>query len=259
MATIPLSISSIHAVKKTLRRDFSEEKSSHLDEALAAALGFRTHAALLKTAKDNGSDPPYALLNADSFTLRLQALGYPRDAEFDFEYMATKGSPLTSTVPITALDIQYKSVRNRAWRNLLVCAINEGIREKLFSLRPGDNRWPGHINDISQVRHTRKARSGHIFDFLLPNGTLARGFVDDAGWGELSIHVAVRPNGDVLCASNAGFDAGEAFACSWLERERGAWLQSATKLFTCRESLLEELSGIDVAPMGYGDKGGVIV
>lgn len=259
MAAIPVSISSVDALKKVLRRDFVEEKLSHLAEALGAALGFRTYAALLKAAESNRSDPPYAVLSTERFITRLETLGYPRDNEFDFEWLVRKGGPLTSTLPITAFDVNYKSVRERAWRNLMVYAINEGIREKLFSLRPGDNRWPGSISGTAEARDMRGGHRGHIFDFSLPNGTLARGYVDDAGWSELSIHVAVQPKGDWLRVGNAGFYAGEAFACSWLERERGAWLQSATTLFTCRKSLLKQLSELDVAPMGYGDKGGVIV
>lgn len=64
----------------------------------------------------------------------------------------------------------------------------------------------------------------------------------DAGWGELSVHVAVHPKGDVLRAANAGFDAGDAFATAWLERERGAWMQAASNLFTCRKLLVGPLA-----------------
>jgi hypothetical protein len=48
--------------------------------------------------------------------------------------------------------------------------------------------------------------------------------VHDAGFDELSIHVAVNPKDDWVKASNAGFNAGDLFASTWLEREKGAWI-----------------------------------
>lgn len=88
----------------------------------------------------------------------------------------------------------------------MVLTINAGIELKLFSLRPDDNRWPG-----------ADKRESCLLDFLLPNGLLAKGYVCDAGWSELSVHAAVNPNGEWGRASNAGFHAGDAFAASWLE------------------------------------------
>lgn len=108
----------------------------------------------------------------------------------------------------------------KAWRNLMVCAVNAALEQKLFSLRPGDNRFPDNM------------RQGELFDFVLPNGLPAKGSVSDAGFNEVAVHAAVNPKGNAVRAYNAGFDAGDAFGTTWVERERGAWMQSSDSTFT---------------------------
>jgi hypothetical protein len=46
---------------------------------------------------------------------------------------------------ITDMPKTYKSPRTRAWRNLMVAAINAGLEQGHFGLTPDDNRWPGFI------------------------------------------------------------------------------------------------------------------
>lgn len=259
MAAIALSASSLKQLKDALRNDFIEEKSSHLTEALACALGFKSHAALLAFASANASDPPVIDLDTQSFADRLASFGYPRDDEFDFEWLADKDGPVISTVPVSAYEVEYKSVRAKAWRNVLVCAVNAAITQKLISVRPGDNRWPGAINADTPSGGMVKGEAGVLFDFELPNGLPARGYLVNIGWDELSVHVAVNPNGDVLRFWDAGFDAGDVFAAGWLERQQGAWLQTANNLFSCRKHLTPVLAALQVKPMGYGDRGGVIM
>jgi hypothetical protein len=154
---------------------------------------------------------------------------------------------VVSTVPDSAYDIEYKTTRQKAWRNLMVCAVNAALEQKLFTLRPGDNRFPDNM------------RRGEVFDFVLPNGLPARGSVSDAGFNELSVHAAVNPKGDMVRAFNGGFDAGDAFGTTWVERERGAWMQSSESSFNCRKGLLDHLAALQVEPMGYGDRGRVIM
>lgn len=254
MASIPLSTSALASLKKSLRAEYPDVRSSHLTEALAAALGRKSHAALLasiENTEEGTSD--FELLEDDRFDKRLQEFGYPSDTEFSFELLMKPVPELISTIPLSAFDIEYRTERERAWRNLMVCAINEGIRQKLFTLQPDNYSWAPQEDDVN------RGRDGRIFDFALPNGLAARGYIGDAGFGELSIHVAVNPKGDWVKASNAGFDAGDAFAAGWLERERGAWLQSATTQFNCRNSLLKYLANIEVRPRGFGDRGHVIM
>jgi hypothetical protein len=82
---------------------------------------------------------------------------------------------------------------------------------------------------------------------------------DAYGFNELSVHAAVNPKGDMVRAFNAGFDAGDAFGTTWVERERGAWMQSSDSSFNCRKALLATLAALPVQPMGYGDRGRVIM
>lgn len=244
MAAISFVHASVAALKNALRSEFPDVKSSHLTEALAFALGYRTNAAMLAALEGPENDRPFTLLDSDKMLTRLQAFGYPRDPEFDFELMDITNMPgVISTTCDHAHEYDYKSEREKAWRNLMVCAVNAGLAQKLFTLRPNDNRFG----------------AGQIFDFTLPDGTPARGFVSDAGFSELNLHAAVNPKGDSVRGTNAGFNAGEAFASSWLERERGAWLQTSLTSFRCRKPLIQRLSALEVTPQGYGDRGRVIM
>lgn len=251
MASIPLKESAVASLKKSLRTEYPDVRSSHLTEALAAALGRNSHAALLADLTKLSDDiTDFGLLDDERFDRRLQEFGYPADMEFSFELLMQPVPELISTMPLSSFDIEYRTDRERAWRNLMVCAINEGINQKLFSLYPDDYRWAG-----SEPKEAGRVTKGRLFDFALPTGHPARGFVDDAGFGELSINIAVNPNGNHVRAWNAGFAAGDAFAAGWLEREKGAWLQWSTSHFNCRKSLLKAFANIEVRPRGFGDRG----
>lgn len=248
MAATPLCEAPLAALKKSLRDEFPHVKSSHLSEALAHSLGFRTYAAMQAAMVGPEQDRPFALLQTQRFVERLKQLGYEDDPEFDFEMTILTPVPgVVSTVPDSAYDIEYKTTRQKAWRNLMVCAVNAALEQKLFTLRPGDNRFPDNM------------RRGEVFDFVLPNGLPARGSVSDAGFNELSVHAAVNPKGGMVRAFNGGFDAGDAFGTTWVERERGAWMQSSDSSFNCRKGLLDHLAALQVEPMGYGDRGRVIM
>lgn len=252
MAATPLCEAPLAALKKSLRDEFPDVKSSHLSEALAYSLGFRTYASMQAAMTGPELDRPFIVLKTPRFVERLVQLGYEDDPEFDFEITISGRKPpeldgVVSTMPDSAYDIEYKNLRQKAWRNLMVCAVNAALERKLFTLRPGDNRFPDNM------------RRGEVFDFLLPNGLPARGSVSDAGFNELSVHAAVNPKGDMVRAFNGGFDAGDAFGTTWVERERGAWMQSSDSSFNCRKGLLGHLAGLQVEPMGYGDRGRVIM
>jgi hypothetical protein len=91
----------------------------------------------------------------------------------------------------------------------------------------------------------------------------AAAWVGDAGFDELSIHVALWPSQEAerwLVVNNAGFQAGEAFAIGWLERRKGAWLQfGGTPLLTCRTPRLGTIAVVDVEPDGYADHGKLMI
>lgn len=249
MAAIPLSEAPLAALKKSLRDEFPDVKSSHLTEALAHSMGFRTNAALGAALVGPERDRPFALLNTDRMVERLVSFGYPPDPEFDFEMMTVVRDVdgLVSTMPDSAYDIKYKTPRDRAWRNLMVCAVNAALEQKLFTLRPGDDRFDDDM------------RSGHLFDFTLPNGLPARGSVATAGFDELAVHAAVNPKGQEVRFHGAGFAAGDAFGTTWVERRLGPWLQTTQDGFRCRKPLLAQLAELDVRPQGFGDRGKLIM
>ncbi|MCE2660664.1 MAG: hypothetical protein LW854_20865 [Rubrivivax sp.] len=250
MAAIPLCEAALAELKKSLLDDFDDVKSSHITEALAASMGFRTHAALKAAMTGPEPDRAFYLLDSSRFLARLVDFGYridPKTSDFDFELWHV-GKVVVSTVPESAYEIEYKTARQKAWRNLMVLTINVALERKLFTLRPGDNRLAGP--DIG---------GGALFDFTLPSGLPVRGYVSDAGSHELNIHAAVNPIGNGVRAGNASFAAGDAVALGWLERERGAWLQSSDTRFHCRNALLSQLAAMHVEPHGFGDRGRVIL
>lgn len=149
----------------------------------------------------------------------------------------------------------YKTDRDKAWRNAMVAAINAGLQQNLFTLVPGDNRWP--VTSDSDERRKRRC----VFRFDIGE-VPAIGYVSDAGYDELSIHVALWPTKDgdrwVECW-NADFAAGDVFASGWLERRDGAWLQtpidvSRTSL-ACRKEKLSVVAALNVEPNGFADRG----
>ena len=245
MAAIVVTELSLTAVKKALFRKKSNVRSAHLTEALAAALGRRTYASLRSELPDYRNDPPIEFLDHELFDQRLQELGYRADPKFRFEHL--NDIDLIPTLDPNGLEIEYKGDRAKAWRNLIVCATNAALTLKLFTLHPNDNRWPN------------AGQEGYLFDFTLPTNLPARAYVNDIGFSELNINVAVNPKGDWVKASNAGFHAGDALAIGWLERERGAWIQTATNLLNCRRTLLKSLASMTVKPYGYGDRGRVLM
>lgn len=247
MAAIPLSAVPLSALKKELRRtDFPDVKSAHLSEAVAASLGFRSHAALLAALVGPEEDRDFRLLSTERMMKRLVELGYPSDDEFDFD-LINPVAGIVKTMPLDGYGIKYRSLRSRAYRNVMLCAINAGLERALFTLRPGDDRFEDNF------------RQGHLFDFQLPNGLQARASVADAGCDELAIRVAVNPKGDAVRDYRAGFRAGDAHAHAWLERQRGAWMQTCMDTWRCRRHLLASLAAIEVEPKGYGDRGRVIM
>jgi hypothetical protein len=256
MAAIQLTRGGVSALKAVIRKQFPDVRSSHLTEALAAAMGRRSHAAVLAEVDQvPEQDAPFVLLDMNQFNVRLQAFGYPPEEEFDFEWEAARDGPIVSTAPPSTYDIEFKSARDKAWRSLMVATINAGLVQRLFSLRPDDNRWPGATPPDSHERD-----DGWLFDFKLPGDMPVRGYVGNAGFGELSIHAAVYPkDNDWVRTSNGGFDAGDAFATGWLERRNGFWLQHSPEFFNCRRPLVPVLANIQVAPLGYGDRGRVIM
>jgi hypothetical protein len=262
VTAIPLTNSGLRNAKRALHARFPEEKSSHLAEALAAACGFNTHAALLARMQANDSrDPDYVLLAERPFIERLARISgravTMNDQSFSFEalrYPSEAEVIKTESSRFHVIDYE-KSKRRRAWRNVMVAGINEGIDRRLFTIRPGDNRWPGASAEFGR---------GETFVFRFSVGAIpAVASVNNAGFDELSVHVALwpMPEGERwIKPMNGGFHAGDVFASGWLERRDGAWLQvprdrSSGWSFCCRQSRLKEVAALDLRPKGYADRG----
>jgi hypothetical protein len=150
------------------------------------------------------------------------------------------------------LTVVERMPRDPAFAKPMVAGINAGIEQRLFTVRRGDNRWPGVAGD------THDRRGPHVFHFMV-GAIPALGSVSDAGWDELAMHVTFWPTVDGerwVRASNAGFLAGELFASGWLERRDGTWLQVASKPeFSCRKSRPAVAATLRLDPRGYADRG----
>lgn len=140
-----------------------------------------------------------------------------------------------------------KSIRRRGWRAMLVSAINAGIERKLIGLKP-------HSRPIEDEDAT--------YQFKI-DGIPAIANASVCSRGEVRVHVAFWPTKDaerwVKC-SNADFLAGRAFATSWLERTHGPWLQLPNDFrLLCQNGLLRTIADIEVEPLGFLDRGPIML
>lgn len=247
MTAFVVTESTLGNLKKHLSYFLPDVKSSHLTESIAAGFGYLTNAAFKsKLSEIIGTN---MVFKGADFSKRLKAFGYKSD---------TTGNVSTILKDFRKkLTSSYKSTRAKAWRNLLVCAINAGLKQKVFSTVPEGNFWDGYQTNEPK-------RSTGQWSFTLPNGLSAKAFVQDIGWGELSIGVVVNPArvGPVVLGAGAlhilGFKLGDVVACCWFERKDGAWIQESEvnqDTFRCRQHLLKEMASLDVFPIGYADKG----
>ena len=142
-------------------------------------------------------------------------------------------------------DTAYSNPKAKAWRNLMVAAINAGLEQGLFSLRKGDNRWKETDPD-----------KGHIYRFsfaCFPSLCC----VKDARNGELAFHTVVFPESDAeqwLFMPQLGLSGGEAYGMAWLEREKEARLETSMAFFKARQVAKSILADLEIETKGYGDK-----
>jgi hypothetical protein len=236
-----VSLAAARNLKSRAQRKLPHVKSAHLSEATAAALGFGTHAALLAALKD-APTVPAQLPQPAAFVQRLQQLGYAADPP------AWKALPDLSTSWLMYRKAPVRralGVRARAWRTLVVSAINAGLEQRLFGLSPGENGWPNPSRDNDAVHYAFEIEGA---------ACLAR--ARDVGNGEeMEFHVLYLPNPGVDDASRSfGRKDAEAFAHCWFEREYGAWIQDARQ-FECRRTALSRLAALSPMPRGYADLG----
>ena len=253
MTALLTSTMAFRRAKNHLHARFPSIKSSHLSEALAASLGFNTHAAWLNHLQQSMQDPDIRLLNGDWFEKRVATLGYEIGGQglTDNLFIGVEdGEFVFATSSTDAVERRESSKRESAWQNLMIAGINAGINQKIFSLRADDNRWPGYRANKSD------SESSYVYHFTL--GDLpASVYVQDISFGELGFHVMLQPTGTFASSMDAGFASGEASGGGWLERRDGLWLQESrgVGMFRCRQHLIDWLANLDIAPLGYGRVG----
>jgi len=252
MTAFVLTRENLKSVKRSLRGFFPGAKSSHLSEAFAAAIGRRTHASLISDLNvSDPSDPEVVLVDEERFLARAAEIGLVitnDDIEFGIDPLfPNKDQGLIDTEPTSGWEIKYLTLRDRAWRNMLVAGVNAAIEQRLLSVLPADNRWAG-----------APQKEPFVFEFIFDTDVPGICSLFDIGHEEVSIHVALWPAERgvyFLPAWNAGFNAGDAFAAGYLERKTGSWLQSHTESLRCRRRHLKRIANAKYDPMGYGDRG----
>lgn len=247
MLYISHSAQELREVKIAVRNLIPDVNSAHLSEALAAAAGSDSNAAFLVRIKDN-STPELIAFDDDRFTRRLEQLGYAPLGDWP---------GFSSIMQLLWVGQQFKGLRAHAWRNMMVSGVNSGLDQGIFTLAENGNHWPNIMRNEHKV-----GDAGYTFPVMAPNQIPALGYVNDAGFGELSIHVVYWPKSEnILRAVNANFLAGDAFATGWLERKKGKWIQSNRRgkqvgfNLSIRNAKLPYVANAVFKANGYADHG----
>lgn len=244
-ATFFISHTALRELKSSAQRQVSGVYSSHLSEAIAAALGFKTYAAL-RAKLGNNSTTEVQKPNNQILVRRLKDLGYdtvPENLrvlpELDRSYSPFRDMPLRTK----------RSIRWHGWRNLMVAAINAGLEQRLFGLEAGQNWWLGGHKESQQCE-------SFVFRFVLNNEIPAVVKVNVISGDEVSISVVLNPKDPHKSPYPfSGLSEGDATAHGWVERRLGAWLQDGGEQFHCRREYLPMLSNLMIEPAGYSDQG----
>lgn len=244
-STFFVSEAAVRNLKHNAERRVRGVSSSHLSEGVAAALGFRTQAALRAALADRATIEVPKPSNA-RLVQRLRQLGYTAAAddlrllpEFEHSYSPFRNFPLR----------KRRGVRWHAWRNLLVATINAGLEQGLFGLSPGENWWPGGAPDSHECVVS-------VYPFVIDGNLPAMASVDANSGDELSIHVVLNPRrSEVEPNMFHSLSDGDAVAHCWLERHLGAWIQDGGEDFSCKRMAQSRLAGLAIEPCGYSDQG----
>jgi hypothetical protein len=243
--TFFISEAAVRNLKRNAQRHAEGVSSSHLSEGVAAALGFRTHAALRAALAGHATIEVPKPSNT-KLVERLRQLGHsdlPDNLQLlpdlDHSYSPFRSYPVR----------EHRGVRWRVWRNLMVSAINAGLEQRLFGLSPGENWWPGGASESHKCEHS-------VYRFLLDGELPAVASVDAISGDELSIYVVVNPRDPNLESlhSNSLKD-GDAWAHGWVERQLGAWIQDGGEDFSCKRAMQARLADMTIEPAGYSDQG----
>lgn len=247
-STFFISEAALRHLKQGAQSKLAGVSSSHLSEGIAAALGFKTYAALRAVLAGHATAEAEKPSNP-RLVQRLRQLGHtvPDDLtllpELRHSYAPFKRVPLKTK----------RGVRWWAWRNLMVAAINAGLEQRLFGLSPGENWWPGASPDSEKC-----ARGNYRFVFDTDMPAIAS--VNAISGDELSISVILKPkDANKEPTWYCDLTSGDAAAQGWLERRLGAWIQDASDRFSCKRVLQPLLVDLAIEPTGYSDQGSFIM
>lgn len=248
-STFFVSTAAVRNLKHGAQHRVRGVSSSHLSEAIAAALGFRTHAALRAALANR---PTAEVLKPSNARLvqRLHQLGYtavPENLrlvpELEHSYSPFRNYPLR----------KKRSARWWAWRNLMTAAINAGLEKRLFGLAPSDNWWPGGTAENQRCQE-------YVYSFLVDGELPALACVDAKAGDELSINVMLNPKtAETTPNWYHGLSSADATAHGWVERRLGVWIQDASDAFHCKRDLKARLAELSIDPLGYSDLGSLIL
>ncbi len=249
VSTYFVSEAAVRHLKQSAQQRVSGISSSHLSESIAAALGFKTHAALRTALSGVATTRAQKPSNA-KMVQRLRQLGYssvPDDLrllpELEHSYSPFQNFPLR----------KKRGVRWLAWRNLLVTAINAGLEQRLFGLSPGENWWHGAATESQRCELD-------TYSFVVDGEIPAVASIDAISGDELVIHTVLNPRKPECIPDRfSGLTDGDAFAFCWIERRLGAWIQDGGEDFSCKRTMQARLAGLTIEPIGYSDQGSFIM
>lgn len=242
-STFFVSEAALRNLKQLAMRRTSGVSSSHMSESLAAALGFRTHAAL-RAALFGRPTAEVLKPSNERLVQRLRELGY--SAPTDLRLLPELNQSVT---PFRTFPLRKRcGARWMAWRALMVAAINAGLAQRLFGLSPGQDWWPGAKPDGND-----SARHSYEFTLLdLP----AMASVNAISGDELSFDVVLNASARAREVGHWGsFRDGDAAGHCWLERRLGAWIQDSGPELSCRRPTQAKLCALEIQPAGFGDFG----
>lgn len=125
-----------------------------------------------------------------------------------------------------------------AWRNIMVAAVNAGLKQGHFGLEPDDNRFEGQ---------------DHVYRFDL-EGLPGIAYVRAMADGELMLHAAINSSKQAeqtIRVGMAGLLGGEGFSEGRMERLDRKYLHSVRPYTSFRTTLLFHVSEMKVEPNGF--------
>jgi hypothetical protein len=244
-STFFLSEAALRNYKQSALRRVNGVSSSHMSEAVAAAFGVNTHAALRAALAGRATFEVQKPSNA-RLIQRLRQLGYGAPDDLRLLPDLDQSCFLGRKFPLR----RKRSVRWTAWRNLMVTAVNAGLEQRLFGLSAGQDWWPGAdpANNGGERGLYR-----FVFDGELPTVVS----VSAIGGDELELHVLLAPGYDGVEPDRCGgIKEGAALAYGWLERRLGAWIMDGGEDIECKRAVQARVANVLIEPLGYSDQGG---